>query len=59
MDATAGVVLQSDDGFELTKEVNAVAIMISLRNDSTILCLSVLLAVNSMVPNTVNNTCRI
>jgi hypothetical protein len=59
MDATAGVVLQSDDGFELTKEVNAVAIMISLRNDSTILCLPVLLAVNSMVPNTVNNTCRI
>ncbi|KAK1602642.1 hypothetical protein QYE76_027281 [Lolium multiflorum] len=46
MDATTSVVLQFDDGFELTKEVNDLTIVFSLGNDSTIHCLSIFLAVN-------------
>jgi hypothetical protein len=41
MDATAEVLLQFDDGIELTKEVNDLTIVFSLGNDSIILCLSI------------------
>jgi hypothetical protein len=57
MDATAAVVLQFDDGLELSKEVNDLTLVSSLGNDSTISCVSIFLTVNSVVPNTTNNTC--
>ena len=56
VDASARVVLQLDDASQLTIEVNGLTIMISLGEDSTVLCLSIMLPVNGVVPNTVNNT---
>ena len=59
IDASTGVVLQLDDTSQLTIEVNSLTIMISLDDDSTIQCIPIRLMVNSLVPNTINNTCRI
>jgi hypothetical protein len=57
MDTSTGVVLQVYDVPELTIEINVLLFMFSLGNNSTILCLSIFLSVNGVVPDTINNTC--
>jgi hypothetical protein len=57
VDAFTGVVLQLDDAFELTVEINVLIVMFSLGNNPTVLRLPIFLPVNSVVPDAINNTC--